>query len=127
MVGAAERDRKLVADPTSQGPRLHEPQVVGVRGAAPANEARLRRDELEMLAVAVAPRFAQSECAFVDVPGNGIVHPLVSACSCAPPAQPQPQPVPAQPMAHAREAAVCGYFHPPQRKFRSDPPLRLQC
>jgi hypothetical protein len=31
MVGAAERHRELVADPASQGPGLHESQVMGVR------------------------------------------------------------------------------------------------
>ena len=80
-MGPAQGHHEFIADPASESPRLHKSQMVGVRGPARAHETRLRRHELEMLAVAVAPRFAQSECAFVDVPGNGIIHPLVSACS----------------------------------------------
>ena len=82
MMGAAERDRKLIADPTPQGARLHEPQVMRVRGAASAHEAGLRGNEFEVRAVAVAARFTQRERAFVDMPGDGIVHPLISVRGC---------------------------------------------
>jgi hypothetical protein len=82
MMGAAERDRKLVADPTPQGARLHEPQVMRVRGTASAHEAGLPSNELEMRAIPVAARFIQRERAFVDMPGNGIVHPLLSLRNC---------------------------------------------
>src|ERR1700704_5846847 len=78
MMGAAEWNRELVADPTPQGPRLHEPQVMGVRRAPSAHKAGLRSNELEVRTVAVAARFAQWERALVDVPGSGIVHPLFS-------------------------------------------------
>ena len=60
-MGAAERDRKLIADPTPQGARLHEPQVMRVRRAPSAHQARLRGDELQMSTVAIAPRFIQVE------------------------------------------------------------------
>jgi hypothetical protein len=62
-MGAAERDRKLVADPTPQGARLHEPQVMRVRGAASAHEAGLPSDEPEMRAIPVAARFIQCKFA----------------------------------------------------------------
>jgi hypothetical protein len=71
VMGAAERYHKLVADPTSQGARLHEPQAMWVRGAASADEAGLPGNELEMRAIPVAAQFAQRERAFVDMPGNG--------------------------------------------------------
>ena len=81
MVGAAERNRELVADPAAQGSRLHEPQMMSVRRSPSAQQARLRRHELQVRTIAVAARFAQGEGAFVDMPGNGIVHPLCSQCS----------------------------------------------
>jgi hypothetical protein len=82
MMGAAQRDRKLVADPTPQGARLHEAQVMWVRGAAPADEAGLPSNELEMRAIPVAARLTQRERAFVDMPRNGIVHPLLPLRNC---------------------------------------------
>jgi hypothetical protein len=72
MVGAAERHRELIADPASQGPRLHESEVMGVARLPPAEEARLRRHELQMGAIAVAARFAQGEGRFVDMANNGV-------------------------------------------------------
>ena len=74
MVGAAQRHRKLVADPAAQGPRLHESEVVGVARLPPTEEAWLRRHELQMGAIAVAARLAQGKGALVDMPGNGVVH-----------------------------------------------------
>jgi hypothetical protein len=76
MMGAAKWNRKLVADPTPQGARLHEPQVMRVRRAPSAHKAGLPSNELEMRTVAVAARFTQWECTFVDMPRNGIVYPL---------------------------------------------------
>ena len=82
MMGSTERDRKLVADPTPQGARLHEPQMMRVRRAPSADKAGLCSNELEVRTVAVPARFAQRECAFVDVPGDGIIHPPFSLCGC---------------------------------------------
>jgi hypothetical protein len=76
MVGAAERNRELVADPAAQRPRLRKSQVMGVRWPASAQEARLRGYELEVRTITIAARFAQREDALIDVPGNGIVHTL---------------------------------------------------
>ena len=40
--------------------------MMGIRGLPPADQAGLRGDELEMLFVADAPRFADRKDAFVD-------------------------------------------------------------
>jgi hypothetical protein len=82
MMGSTKRDRKLVADPTPQGARLHEPQVVRVGRAPPADKAGLCSNELEVRTVAVTAGFAQRECAFVDVPRDGIIDSLFSLCGC---------------------------------------------
>jgi hypothetical protein len=71
MVGAAQRHRELVADPTAQGAWLHESEVVGVTRLPPTKEAGLRRQELQMGAIAVAARFAQREGALVDMANSG--------------------------------------------------------
>jgi hypothetical protein len=46
MMGAAERDRELIADPSTQSLGLHESQVMGVARLPPAQKAGLRRHEL---------------------------------------------------------------------------------
>jgi hypothetical protein len=74
MVGAAERHRELIADPAPQGSRLHESEVMGIARSPPAQQARLRRHELQMGAIAIAARLAQREGTLVDMPGNGVVH-----------------------------------------------------
>jgi hypothetical protein len=74
VVGAAQGNRKLVADPPAQCPRLCKSQMVGVGRPAPAQQARLRCHELQVRTIAIAARFAQREGAFIDMPGNGIVH-----------------------------------------------------
>jgi hypothetical protein len=73
-VPAKRADRELVADPAPYGSRLHEPQMVRVRGLPSAQKARLRRHELQMGAVAVAARFAEGKGALVDMPEDGVVH-----------------------------------------------------
>jgi hypothetical protein len=93
MMGAAERDRKLVADSAPQSAWLHEPQMMWVRRPPSAHQARLRGNELQVLSVAVAARFTQGECAFIDVPGYGIVHPLFPLHSCGSRLTPHSSPV----------------------------------
>jgi hypothetical protein len=73
MMGAAERDRELIADPAAQSLGLHESQVMGVARLPPAHEAWLRSHELQMGAVAIAARFAQRKGGFVDMPEDGVV------------------------------------------------------
>src|ERR1700723_3666629 len=62
MIAAAERDGELVADLSAKCPALGEAQVVGVAGLPAADQAGLRRDEPEVIAVADAPWL-------VDCPG----------------------------------------------------------
>jgi hypothetical protein len=71
MVGTAKRNHELVADPAAQRARLGKSQVVGVRRPASAQQARLRGYELQVRAIAVAPRFAMRKSAFVDMANNG--------------------------------------------------------
>src|SRR5579871_1406321 len=47
MVGAAERDRKLIADLKAQGFRLRELQVVRVAGRLTTDKARLDRERMK--------------------------------------------------------------------------------
>jgi hypothetical protein len=47
---------------------------MGVARLPSAQQAWLRRHELQVGAIAVAARFAQREGAFVDMPSNGVVH-----------------------------------------------------
>jgi hypothetical protein len=76
MVGAAKGNGELVADAATQRVRLGKSQVVGIRWRAPAHKAGLRGYELQVRTIAVAARFAQREDAFVDMPGNSIIHTL---------------------------------------------------
>jgi hypothetical protein len=82
MVGAAKGNRELVADPAAQRTWLGKSQMVGVRRSSSAQETRLRRDELKMRAIAVAARFAVCEGAFIDMPGNGVVHVVCGSEAC---------------------------------------------
>jgi hypothetical protein len=70
MVGTAERHREFIADPPSHRSRLYEPQMVSVRGLSPTQQARLRRYELQVGAIAVAAWFAHRKGAFVDMSNN---------------------------------------------------------
>ena len=66
MMPAAEWDRELIADPAAERTRLHETEVVRVRGPAAAQKARLLGDIAKVLAVAVATRSGDCEETFVD-------------------------------------------------------------
>jgi hypothetical protein len=82
MVDTTKRNRELVADPPAQRPRLCKSQMVGVGRPAPAQQARLRCHELQMRTIAIAARFTQRESAFINRPGNGIVHAVFSRPAC---------------------------------------------
>src|SRR5262249_55563796 len=69
MMPAAEWDRKLIADLAAERTRLHEAEVVRVRGLAAAHKARLLGDIAKVLAVAVATRSGDCEETFVDASG----------------------------------------------------------
>src|SRR5262245_25057080 len=66
MVPSAERDSELVTYLAAQRAGLGEPEVVGVRGLAPAHETRLLHDIAKVLAAAIAPRSRDREDAFVN-------------------------------------------------------------
>ena len=66
MVNSAERHRELIAHFAAERPRLRRAKMMGIRGLTAANEAGLRGNELTMVFVADAPRFADRKHAFVD-------------------------------------------------------------
>ena len=74
MMQPAERHGKLVAHPAAERGALREPEMMRVRRPATAYQAWLQGHELEVIAVAVAPRFAQGQVGFVD-PGSARVRP----------------------------------------------------
>ena len=76
VVGAAKGNGELVACPAAQRARLQESQMMGVRRPTPAHKAWLRGHELQVLRITVAARFAQRKNAFVDTPGDSIIHAL---------------------------------------------------
>ena len=66
MMPAAEWDYEFIADLAAERTRLGKSEVVGVRGLAAADEARLLGDVAQMLPVAIAPRGSDREDALVD-------------------------------------------------------------
>jgi hypothetical protein len=70
MVNAADRHRELVADFAAERPRLRKPQMMGVGGLPPADQAGLGGDEPQVLLVPDAPRLADRKDAFVDAPAE---------------------------------------------------------
>ena len=70
MMGPAERDRELIADLAPHRAGLGEPKMVGVSGPSPANQTRLRCNELEMAFIAMPTRLADRELAFLDFCGS---------------------------------------------------------
>src|SRR6516164_2425777 len=69
MMPAAEWDRELIADLAPQRARLSKSEVVGVRGLAAAEQARLLGDIAQVLPVTIAPRSCKDEHAVVDAVG----------------------------------------------------------
>ena len=76
MVAPAQRDRELIAHFASERAVLCEPQVMGVRGSAATNQARLFGHGLNVLLVAKATGLGMDQLALVDAPGSGVVGPL---------------------------------------------------
>ncbi len=66
MMRVAKRHDPLVADLSPQCARLSKAQMVGVARPAPAHEAWLCRDEVQVVLVANAPRLGQSQRRLVD-------------------------------------------------------------
>ena len=73
MMAPAQRDGVLIADLTPQRSRLGKPQMVGIGRPPPADQARLRRHESEVVTVAVAAWFVKCERRFVDMPCHRVV------------------------------------------------------
>ena len=73
MMQPAERHGKLVAHPAAERGALREPEMMRVRRSPTAEQARLQCYELEVIAVAVAPRLAQGEVGFIDPWGSRVV------------------------------------------------------
>jgi hypothetical protein len=72
VMGPAQRYRELVADLEPHRAGLGEPQVVGVRGTSPADQTRLRCNELEMAFIAMPTWLAEREHAFVYFCGSSV-------------------------------------------------------
>src|SRR5258708_20619288 len=66
MMPATEWDRELIADLAAERARLGKTEVVGVRGLATADEARLLGDIAQVLPGAIPPRRSDREDALVD-------------------------------------------------------------
>ena len=79
MVCAAQRDGKLVADLEAETAGLRKPQMMGIAGLAPADEARLFGDKAQMGLVTQAPRHGDCQQAFVDAGAD-----LLGRCRLAP-------------------------------------------
>ena len=69
-MGSAQGDRELVAHLKSHRAGLGEPQMVGVNGASPADQTRLRCHEFEVGFIAKPTRFAERKLAFIDFGGS---------------------------------------------------------
>ena len=65
MMPATEWDRELIADLAAERARLSKSEVVGVRGLAAADEARLLGDIAQVLPVAIATRSRDRQLATV--------------------------------------------------------------
>src|SRR5215467_13808842 len=66
MMPATERHRELIADLAAERTGLRKSEVMGVRGLAGADEARLLGDKAQVLSVAIATRRSDRENALVD-------------------------------------------------------------
>ena len=72
VMGSTKRYSELVADLAPHGPGLGEPKMVGVGGASPTNQTRLRCYELEVHLIAMPTRLADRKLAFLDFGGIGV-------------------------------------------------------
>ena len=72
VMGSAEWDRELIAHLASHRTGLGEPKMVSVSGPSPANQTRLRGNELEVAFIAMPTRFADRELAFLDFGGSSV-------------------------------------------------------
>jgi hypothetical protein len=73
MMPPAQRHSELVAHFPPEGSTLSEPHVMGVRGAATADQAGLLANELDVLPITPPAEFGQSEDALVDRRGRRLI------------------------------------------------------
>ena len=73
MVCPAQRDREFVADLEAETAGLRKPQMVGIAGLAPADEAGLFGHEPQMGLVPQATRHGDCQHAFVDAGADLLV------------------------------------------------------
>src|SRR5262249_55838229 len=66
MVPSTERDSELVTDLAAQRARLSKSKMVGVRGLAAADEARLLHNIAKVVPVAISPRRPDRQHALID-------------------------------------------------------------
>jgi hypothetical protein len=70
---ATDRNGELVAHLAAQRSPLGEPEVVGIRGPPPANQAGLAGHEFQVRPVTVPPHLSDRQYALVDAAGLGSV------------------------------------------------------
>jgi hypothetical protein len=70
VMGSAQGYGELVTHLESHRARLGEPQVVGVNGASPTDQTRLRCHKFKVGFIAKPTRFAERELAFIDLAGS---------------------------------------------------------
>ena len=70
VVVTTERHGELVADFQTQSPRLRKPQMMRVGRELPADEARLRSNEPQMVFVTKPLGLANCQNTLVDFPGQ---------------------------------------------------------
>jgi hypothetical protein len=66
MMPATEWDRELIADLAAERTGLSESEMMGIRGLAAADEARLLGDIAKVLSVAIPTRGRDSEDALIN-------------------------------------------------------------
>src|SRR5262245_32410161 len=66
MMPSTQRDHEFIADLAAKGTGLGKSEVVGIRGFAAAQQARLVSDVAQMLTVAMASRGRYRKRALVD-------------------------------------------------------------
>jgi hypothetical protein len=71
VVTAAQRYGELVAHLSPERAVLREPQMMGIGGAAAANQTRLFGHELDVVPVTKAARLGMDQLALVDAVGSG--------------------------------------------------------
>jgi len=71
VVAPAQRHGELIAHFSPKRAALREPQMMGIGGAAAADQARLFGHELDVVSVTTAARLGMHQLALVDAVGNG--------------------------------------------------------